>query len=113
MKINKNRSGDIVDYEYTLEEREAMKREVKNQLLEFMAENLLEIEAIFLMQLKEQLGFGKKRLRKFYDNFNPTIYELMIKHLNNKDQTSCILYLKNNDCPIDEWALEREGVPNE
>ena len=114
MKVKRNRSGKI-KVKYTAEEQAAMRSEVEDQLLSFVADNLLEIESIFLMQLHDQLGFGEKRLKKFYDNFSPTIYDMMIKQLKKENMKDypCTAYLKGKGFEVEDWALERENNKDE
>ena len=68
MEMRKNKRGHT-KVKFTKVEKEAMNREIEDQLLEFVGNNLLEIEALMMVQLREQLGFGKKRLKRFYTNF--------------------------------------------
>jgi hypothetical protein len=110
VEIRKNKRGNT-KVKLTPGEERAMYKEIEDQLLEFVCDNLLEIEAMMLMQLREQLGFGKKRLTRFYDNFDPTIYDLMvrkIKYENGEKPQPSIERLKAIGVDIDQLALIRE-----
>lgn len=57
-------------------EQKALDREINRQIsqnIEGLKVNLL---ALILWQLHEQLGFGKKRLLRFHDKFIPALNEL-------------------------------------
>ena len=51
-------------------EKKAMDMEIQRQLAEYDRKHIREIDALVLWELREQLGFGNKRLKKFYDNFS-------------------------------------------
>jgi hypothetical protein len=92
-------------------EERAMYQEIQDQLLEFVAKNLLEIEAMVLVQLKDQLGFGEKRLVRFYENMNPTIYDLMvreIKYSKGAKPPSHVEKLKEYGIDLEALCLARE-----
>lgn len=113
MEIRTNKRGHK-KVKFTAEEQKAMNEEIENQLLEFVGNNLLEIEALMMVQLREQLGFGKKRLKRFYTNFNPSIYDFMVRTINERGENeSCIKRLEDYGCPLEEWALERETLIND
>lgn len=114
MEIRKNKRGHT-KVKFTKTEQDAMNREIEDQLLEFVANNLLEIEALMLVQLREQLGFGKKRLKRFYTGFSPSIYDFMvnkIKYAEGGIQTSKEK-IEEYGCSLEEWALEREKLLND
>lgn len=52
-------------------EQKALNMEVDKQLAERTRQNEMSIDAIILWQMHEQLGFGVKRLKRFYFNFIP------------------------------------------
>lgn len=108
MKIQKNKRGHT-KVKFTPEEQEAMNREIEDQLLNFVAGHLLEIEAMMLVQLRQQLGFGKKRLKRFYNGFTPTIYDMVVKNMTNQDgKLANITILDDYGFSLEEWAKERE-----
>lgn len=112
MEIRTNKRGHK-KVKFTAEEQKAMNEEIENQLLEFVGNNLLEIEALMMVQLREQLGFGKKRLKRFYMGFMPSIYDFMVKRIKEGGEKSSIERLSDYGVPLEEWALEREKILNE
>ena len=115
MEMRKNKRGHT-KVKFTAAEQAAMNKEIEDQLLDFVAKNLLEIEALMMVQLREQLGFGKKRLKRFYTGFSPTIYDFMVRSIKYQEggaEKSCIERLDDYGCPLEEWAIEREELLNE
>jgi hypothetical protein len=113
--MRKNKRGHT-KVKFSPTERAAMDREIEDQLLDFVAKNLLEIEAMIMVQLREQLGFGKKRLKRFYMGFSPNIYDFTVRNLKyrsgGKPKTD-IERLEEYGCNLEEWAIEREAAINE
>lgn len=113
MEIRKNKRGHT-KVKFTKVEQEAMNKEIEDQLLDFVAKNLLEIEALMMVQLREQLGFGKKRLKRFYTGFSPSIYDFMVRKIKDGGENeSCVKRLEDYGCPLEDWAVEREKLLNE
>ena len=113
MEMRKNKRGHT-KVKFTAAEQAAMNKEIEDQLLDFVANNLLEIEALMMVQLREQLGFGKKRLKRFYTGFSPSIYDFMVSRIKEGGENkSCVERLDDYGCPLEEWALERETLLNE
>ena len=112
MEIRTNKRGHK-KVKFTAEEQKAMNEEIENQLLEFVGDNLLEIEALMMVQLREQLHFGKKRLKRFYMGFMPSIYDFMVNRIKEGGDKSSIERLSDYGVPIEEWALEREKLLND
>jgi len=115
MEMRKNKRGHT-KVKFTATEQAAMNREIEDQLLDLVGTNLLEIEALMLMQLRTQLGFGEKRLKRFYMKFKPTIYDWMVRKLRYREgeaPKSCTEQLEDYGVPLEEWALEREKLLNE
>ncbi len=114
MKIKKNKRGNT-KVQFTPQEQAAMNKEIEDQLLDFVGANLLEIEALMMMQLRTQFKFGKKRLKRFYKNFNPTIYDYMVRKLNRGEECEFktnLQKLKDVGCDLEELVLEREEYVN-
>ena len=83
--------------------------EIQRQLAEYDRKNLLEIDALILWRLREQFGFGPKRLKKFYDEFAPAIEALVKRYeMDDSDQIwLCTRMLKNEGIDIEKWEKER------
>lgn len=58
-----------VPYKMTSKERKAMNEEIKKQLDQARVNDADEYDAAILWAMHLCFGFGKKRLRKFYDFF--------------------------------------------
>ena len=113
MEMRKNKRGHT-KVKFTAAEQAAMNKEIEDQLLDFVAKNLLEIEALMMVQLREQLGFGKKRLKRFYTGFSPTIYDFMVRKIKEGGENeSCVKRLEAYGCSLEDWAVEREALLNE
>lgn len=92
-------------------EKRAMEVEIQKQLAEYDQKNIQEIDAIVLWVLRQTFGFGKKRLKRFYDNFVPAIEELVRRYeMTEMDETwLCIRKLKESGIDISEWECKNES----
>lgn len=66
-------------------------RKQKEQALEWVKRSVLpvvvkNVEAILLLQLHDELGFGKKRLQRFFDGTAPRIMQILDYYNWDKDQ---------------------------
>lgn len=109
MRIKKS-SGMIFGADLTSAERKALQIEVDRQLAEYTRKHWKSTDAIVLYSLAKTFGFGKTRLKKFFDEFGNRIEEL-IKHYELSDEDSawiCIEKLKEEyDIDLDEWEKEK------
>ena len=98
-----------IRYDMTAKEEKAMKTEIKRQFQEFDRKHTLELDALILWNLHEQLGFGKKRLRRFYEKFNETLEEMGERYdFDDADKIwLCQFRLKEMGIDISEWDAER------
>lgn len=67
-----------------------------------------EIDAIILWELHQQLGFGEKRLRRFYDAFSKEFNELR-KRYECEDENAiwlCDMKLKEIGVDVGKWRKE-------
>lgn len=92
-------------------EKRAMEIEIQKQLAEYDRKNIQEIDAIVLWVLRRTFGFGKKRLKRFYDNFIPAIEELVKRYeMSETDETwLCTRKLKESGIDISEWECKNES----
>lgn len=90
-------------------EKKAMDKEIRRQLAEYDAKHKLELQALVLWQLHEQFGFGEKRLKRFYDNFDKSIDALISRYqLEETDNVwLCTLKLKEFGIDIEEWSKKK------
>ena len=108
--IVRKANGKIYGAELTAAEKKAMNLEIQRQLAEYDAKHILEIDALVLWQLHEQLGFGPKRLKKFFSAFNPAI-DALTKRYELEDEAQvwlCTYQLQNYGIDLKKWENERE-----
>lgn len=89
--------------------KKAMDMEIQRQLAEYDRKHIREIDALVLWELREQLGFGNKRLKKFYDNFSRGIEALIRRYEMEQgdDVWLCTYKLKEIGCDLEKWEKER------
>lgn len=63
-------------YRPTTAQKRAILEEVRKQIAENVPKLSADLTALVLWELHEQLGFGKKRLKRFQDNFIPALKAL-------------------------------------
>lgn len=92
----------------TSAEQKAFDIEIKRQMAEYDKKHIREIEALILWVLHEQYGFGKKRLKRFYDSFDMEIAALLERYVMNEndDVWLCTRKLKDAGIDISEWSKE-------
>ena len=108
MRVKKS-CGKIFGADLTVAEKKALDMEIKRQIAEYERKHSNELQALVLWQLHEQLGFGVKRLKKFYDNFNPAIDELLERYQLEDDDCSFICTLKLKELGLDIEELSAKG----
>lgn len=103
--LKKKVGGKVYGATFTAAEKKAMDMEIQRQLAEYTIKHELEINAIILWQLHEQLGLGPKRLKQFYDNFNPALKDLIKRYdMDEEDQLwLCIRKLKDYGIDLKQW----------
>jgi hypothetical protein len=101
----------VVGVGLNAKEREALEREIRKTMAEYVSKNAMEIDAMILWILHEELGFGPKRLRRFHDIFVPSINDLVKRYdMENSDiPWLCTRKLKEYGIDIKEWSEEEEG----
>lgn len=91
----------------------AMIQEIKRQCAEYWRAHETEVLAMILWQLHEQpdTKFGKKKLRRFYENFEPIFAELIDRYeLDFSDRGWICKYKLKDELGIDleAWQAEDE-----
>ena len=76
----KKAGGRVYGASMTAAEQKAMDMEIQRQLAEYDRKHALEIDAMILWVLHQQLGWGEKRLRRFYDSFAGEIDALIQRY---------------------------------
>lgn len=107
----KKHGGRVYGADLTKEERKAMDIEIKKQLAEYDRKHAIEMDALVLWILHDKFGFGRKRLRRFYDEFAGIIKELIEWYA--MDDTDavwlCTQKLKDRGIDLEEWHKETNG----
>lgn len=99
----------ILGAKLSKDEEKAMKIEIQKQLADYIRKNTNELDAIVLWYLHKEFGFGKKRLRKFYDHFNLALDSLCKRYeLTDKADELWLFQekLKDYGVDLDEWNKE-------
>lgn len=109
MHVKKSK-GKVYGASLTAAEKKAMDIEIKRQLAEYERQHQLELDAIILWVLHNQLGFGPTRLKRFYDEFGPAVEELLRYYeMGEEDQSwLCTRKLKDYGINIEKW--QKEGL---
>lgn len=91
-------------------EKKAMEMEIRKELAEYNRKNIMEIDAIVLWILHEKFEFGHGRLRKFYDEFIASVYEMTDRY-EMEDEGNiwiCTQKLKDYGIDLEQWHNEGE-----
>ena len=107
MQVKKSK-GKVYGGSMSAAERKAAEIEIKKQLAEFDEAHSMEIDALVLWILHNEFGFGKKRLRKFYEAFADQIYSLVDRYQmeDSKAIWLCTFDLEREGIPVKEWHKE-------
>ncbi len=106
----KKSAGNIFGAELTAAERKAMDIELRKELARYTEANARELDAIILWVLHQELGFGKKRLRQFYDQFVPAVKALVDRYeMEDSDNVWLATYkLKELGINLEQWKKGEE-----
>lgn len=111
MLVLKHR-GNVYGAKLNSAEKKAMDIEINKAWAEKLKRNQAEINAIVLWVLHDLLGFGPKRLRRFFDQFNPSVAGLISRYEldegNGDDIWLCEKQLKDYGIDIEQWLKEAE-----
>lgn len=109
--MNVKRSGKkIFGANLTAAERKGLAIEIKKELADYDHKHALEIDAIVLWVLHNKYGFGIKRLREFYDNFNEALNDLTKRYEMDESDKIWLCTHKLKECGIDleKWMKEKQ-----
>lgn len=111
--VVKKSGGYIYGAELNAAEQKALDMEARRQLAEYIRKNDLEIEALVIRQVRRRTGWGAVRLKRFYDDFNVDLANLIKRYEMGDDdaQWLCTRELKEEGFDIEQW--HREKYPNE
>lgn len=104
----KKAGGKVFGATLTAAERKAMNLEIERQLAEYTVLHQREIDAAVLWVLHAQLGWGEKRLRRFYDQFSVEIDELIKRYEMDVEDSAwlCTRKLADIGVNLDRWEGE-------
>lgn len=109
--IVKKVAGKVIGGQMTNAEKKAMEIEIKKQIAEYDEKHRREINAVVLWALHRYFGFGKKRLKRFFDNFDNELDELLERYEAGDRERSWLCTHKLKEiCHVDleEWEKERK-----
>lgn len=106
----KKAGGRVYGADLTAAEKKALDIELKRYFAEYDYKNIKEIDAIVLWVLHEQFGFGPERLKRFFDNFNSSVKELLDRYEldESEDAWMCTYKLKEIGVDVEKWYKESE-----
>lgn len=108
MAVFKRANGHIFGVQFSAKEQKAIDVEILRQCAEYDKKNADEVDAVILWLLHEKFGFGKKRLRAFYDSFS-TELDALVKRYEMGDEDKawlCSRKLRDYGIDISEWNKE-------
>src|SRR5574344_211392 len=107
----KRSGGKIFGATFTAAETKAMNIEINRQILEADAKYSTDVDAMILWVLHSCFGFGKKRLRRFYDEFSAE-HQRLREYYEMPDDSAwlCKHKLKDIGVDVDEWNNERSSL---
>ena len=90
------------------EDQKIIDSEIRKWFAEYDKANVREIEAMTLWAMREEFGFGKKNLWKFYVNFKKRLDDLIARYqMTDKDMDwLCTRQLKEYGIDIEQWRKE-------
>ena len=105
----KKAGGKVFGAVLTAAEEKAMNMEINRQIVEADRRYTDDIDAMVLYTLRVHLGFGKKRLRKFYEAFSAE-HDRLIQYYQMPDDDTwlCKEMLKRIGVDVEAWKKEKE-----
>lgn len=99
-----------IPYKMSSKERKAMNDEINRQLLERDAAFSMDFDSTVLWALRVCFGFGKKRLRKFWNAFSVEHQQLReyYQMAPKDDGWLCRRKLKQIGVDVEQWYKEKE-----
>lgn len=108
MKV-KRMGNKIYGAELSAKERKAMNLEISKQIAIMERDHVNEIDALVLYVLYKRYGWGKKRLRDFYEAFTAE-HNRLIEHYEMPDDNAWLALkeLKEISVDVEAWNSEEE-----
>ena len=99
-----------ITHQMTVAQQRAMDAEIDRQIAVNLEAVRVNLEALILWNLREQLGFGKKRLKRFHDAFAPALREMQDFYAMHDDRAQeWLCKRKLRDIGVDVEELCRNG----
>lgn len=107
----KKAGGKVYGASFSAAERKAMEMEINRQIIEADKRYTDDIDAMVLFTLSVHLGFGAKRLRRFYNAFAAE-HDRLIQHYEMPDDYVwlCKQKLKEIGVDVEAWNKERGSI---
>ena len=104
--------GKVKGAKLTAAERKALEIECRKFYADWDRKNIKELDSIILWALREEFGFGRRRMRRIYRRANRGFRELIAKYemedLPEEKVWLCTHKLKEYGVDLDEWEKEEE-----
>ena len=104
-------NGNVYGAQLTAAERKALRIELQKEMADIGRRDLMELDAIILWELHEQLGLGPKSLKRFYTQFNKELMALCDRYEMHTEADKvwlCTHKLKEYGIDLEEWEKESE-----
>ena len=103
----KQHHGQVFGADLNAKERLAMNIEINRQIVEAERKYANDVDAMILYTLHVHLGFGKKRLRRFWEAFQRE-HKALIEHYQMPDDGAWLCQRKLTDIGVnvEEWNKE-------
>lgn len=110
MKV-KQMGNKIYGAELTAKERKAMDIEIKKQIAVMEREHATALDALVLYALHKHLGWGKARLRRFYEAFTAE-HNKLIEYYEMPEDNAWLAEAKLKEIGVDvaTWNEEQEDT---
>ena len=99
----KKAGGKVYGATFTAAEKKAMEMEISRQIIEADKRYTDDIDAMVLYTLMVHLGFGPKRLRRFYEAFSVE-HDRLIQHYEMPDDYTWLCKEKLKEIGV--WRVE-------
>ena len=108
----KQYKGTVYGTELTAKERRAMNIEINRQIVEADRKYLNNVDAMILYFLHKYLGFGKKRLRRAWEQFT-VIHDDLVNYYEMPDDDAWLADRKLKEIGVDvaAWNAEKGDSP--
>lgn len=104
--------GKVFGADLTAKERQAMNIEIERQLAEYEKKHAVNLDILILYVLHAHYGWGKKRLRRFYDAFNVEHDKLIAYYEMPETDNVWLADVKLKEIGVDVAAWDAERKTN-